>query len=386
MLLAGDERGLRSDRPASGPQEGLPWRPLSPLSIEAPHVLSDVAASSPEDVWVVGQAHGRPLAARWDGTSWSVPPGPPPSAALIGAGLEGVAAARTGHAVPDGSGPAGHTDLRNEPAGRDALAEVIAVGGAYDRLLGTEIPLIRHWDGTGWAEMAAPALPDADSAQGYVLTDVTMVAPAEAWAVGHGSGRGNGLVALHWHHDRWHPAGLPDIAQGKLLAVCGTSPWDVWAVGAADRAGLVVHYDGRAWQRIRTPATRFPLTDVTAVSPDDAWCAGGGSVLRWNGRKWSRVKTPIESANTVTAVSATDVWVGGAQGELAHFDGHRWTWMTAPGDLHGTAVWRSSTVALPTSAPGAGIGAAVWMVGSRRLGGSVSTPQHRSFTSQSGEG
>ncbi|TNY37680.1 hypothetical protein [Thermomonospora catenispora] len=328
-----------------------PWRPLDPFPMPPPHLLTGVAATAPDDVWAVGQAHGRPLAAHWDGETWSVPPGPAPSAAAIGAGLEGVAAGPT-------DGPGG-------PA-----ATVIAVGGAYDRLLGTEVPLIRQWNGAAWEEAAAPALPGGpDTARDYVLTDVAMVGPAEAWAVGHGFGPRAPLIALRWRDGRWRMVDGPSgVHRGKLLAVCGTSPRDVWAVGAAGREGLIAHFDGTAWRRVPAPATRFPLTDVTATAPDDAWCAGGDSLLHWDGRTWAPVEVPVESVNTVTAFSSADVWVGGARGDLAHYDGRRWRRVPAPERLRDATVWRASTA---TDARRGG--PAVWMVGSRRFGAATAS-------------
>lgn len=391
---AGGER-LPADRRAS------PWRLPPPLPAGRPCVLLDVAAASPEEVWVVGRTHGRPLAACWNGASWTMPLAPPPAAALIGAGLEGVTVVRA--VSGDGDPAPGMSRFAGEE-GREASphpggpAEVIAVGGAYDRLIGTEIPLIWQWDGAEWTQVPAPVLPDGslsgrrgpagedrDTAEDYVLTDVATVGSAEVWAVGHGfPARGGGPVALRRRDGRWRPvAGLPRIAQGKLLAVGGTSPQDVWAVGAADRTGLVVHYDGGSWRRMRVPVTRFPLTDVAAVAPDDVWCAGGDAVLRWNGRRWFRVEVPVASANTVTALSATDVWVGGARGDLAHYDGHRWVCVAAPEDLHDTAVWCASTAGRPHRG---GMPTAVWMVGSRRLNRPRAAPRHCRFTSWSGKG
>lgn len=332
------------------PARGRPPRLVPPFALEASHLFAAVGAASPDEVWVVGQAQGRPLAARWDGTSWSVPRGPAAAAALVGAGLEGVAV-----------GP----------------SEAIAVGGGYDRLLGTEVPIIRHWDGTAWTDAAAPA-----DLTGSVLTDVTLVGPGQAWAVGHGFPRGNGgpgLVALHWNGDVRQTVPMPSVARGKLLAVAATSPDDVWAVGADGRKGLIVHFDGDRWHQVPCPSTRFPLTDVAAVSSREAWCAGGGVVLRWNGRKWARADVPIGSANTITAASPTEVWAGGGRGELAHFDGRHWTVVSAPGPVGDGAVWKASTVT------GEEDDRTVWLVGSHRVGGPTGADHESSITAQQGE-
>ncbi|MFI0453400.1 hypothetical protein [Actinomadura sp. 6N118] len=291
---------------------GTTWQTIDPAVAEAPHLLAAVAAASPTDIWVAGHADQQPLLARWDGSSWVVPPGPEPEAALVGAGIQGIALT---------SGP----------------VRAIAVGGGYDRLGGTEVPLIRHWNGSSWSASAAP-----EPASDYVLTDVT-AAGVGAWAVGHGFPWGAaGPVALHWSGTDWQAVTMPQIPKGKLLAVSATGPDDVWAVGADDRSGLITHYDGRAWTRVPAPSTRFPLTDVIAITPDEAWAVGRDRVLQWNGRKWKRVKAPITAANTITATAPDDVWVAGGHGELAHYDGHRWTVTTSPQPMGDSTVWLAS--------------------------------------------
>lgn len=347
---------------------GGPWQVVAPTAVEIPHLLTGVAAASPTRIWAVGNASQQPLAAYWDGTAWTVPPGPPPDAAFLGAALQDVACAPV---------PAFAPDPRSRPGGSN-VPYAIAVGGAYDRLAGTEVPLVRHWDGESWSSWdawSAPAL-----ARGYVLTGVAMLPDGTAWAVGHGfpwtpaedsagpsgtriGGRpgaapgGSGPVALRWTGRDWAPATMPNVPKGKLLAVSAASSGDVWAVGAADRAGLITHYDGRAWRWVAAPSTRFPLTDVAAVSPEDVWAVGRDRVLHWNGRKWRRVKSPVTAANTVTAVGPDDVWVAGGRGELAHFDGHRWTLEASPQPLGEGAVWLAST---STRQDG------VWLVGTRQ--------------------
>jgi hypothetical protein len=304
------------------------WRAVTPRAAEPPYLLNAVTALSPDEALAVGQTQQSPLVARWSDGRWTSEP-LADTPRTIGAGLLGVDAVS-----PDAA---------------------IAVGGAYDRLAGSEIPLIQHWDGMGWkaADLAA------DLGDGYVLTDVAMLSTTEAWAVGHGfpQNRVSGPVALHWTPAGWSRTGTPDLTKGKLLAVAATAPDDVWAVGAVDRQALILHYDGVAWRRTRVPRTLGPLSDVAALSTTEAWAVGGG-MLRWNGRAWRRVKDlPFTSANTVTALSPTDIWVAGGGGGLAHFDGHGWSRGGSPPPLSGSAVWLGSASAAPGT---------VWVVGSRQ--------------------
>ncbi|GAA2442963.1 hypothetical protein GCM10010191_69190 [Actinomadura vinacea] len=312
---------------------GTPWQVVSPTVVEGSYLLAGVAVASPEEVWVAGHAQQHPLVALWDGARWTVPPGPPPSANHVGAGFRGIALAP------------------------ERPVQAIAVGGAFDRVRGVEVPLIHHWDGSSW-----DAWNDAPLGQGCILTDVTLIGE-EAWAVGHGFPWGGppGPVALHWREGNWHAAEMPPIAKGKLLAVSGTADDDVWAVGAADRVGLVMHYDGRSWSRVPSPSTRFPLTDVAALSRSDVWAVGRDRVLHWDGRKWRKAKAPVTAANTVTAPAPDDVWVAGGRGELAHFDGHRWTSASSPQPLGDDAVWLASA-SLPSPETGG-----VWLAGSHQV-------------------
>jgi hypothetical protein len=318
VLMIGASADARSAGAVEGAALMLPAAvPPPPLAVAPPYLFTAVAGVSADQVWVVGQVRGGPLAARWDGDRWSAPPNTAlvPGAALIGAGLEGIAARG---------------------------AETIAVGGGYDRRLGVSVPLLWRWTDGGWHAQSPPALDD-----GYVLTSVAVLGDGRACAVGHR--QAGGLIALSGTRDGWRAWELPSVPRGRLLAVTGISGSDVWAVGADGHTGLIVHFDGDRWRRVPCPKTRFPLSDVAVTGPDSAWCVGGGDVLRWNGRRWSSVKVPIGSANTVAAVSAGSVWIGGAQGELAHFDGRGWTAVSAPQP----AVWRASAVTEDT----------VWMAG-----------------------
>jgi hypothetical protein len=156
--------------------------------------------------------------------------------------------------------------------------------------------------------------------------------------------------------------GLP--IEGQLNGVAVLSPYDVWAVGYQELpsskcsnigfAALIVHWNGRRWQRSSTPALpcgRIMLTSVAGTSPDNVWAVGYLNavqfmpiVMHWNGRKWSLSRLPfvpnrsIGGLFRVDAISASDVWaVGqGAPGRSAlilHWNGRDWA--TAGAGLHG---------------------------------------------------
>ncbi len=179
------------------------------------------------------------------------------------------------------------------------------------------------------------------------------------------------------------PAGWTTVAEnlpGALLAITGSSPDDVWAVGSdGDGSGpMLVHYDGAAWERRDlgfngdmwwvwqagpdalflvgaggkvvqyTPSTgehvdtvldeNVTLFGVWGSGPDDVYAVGGNinvseygaAVWHFDGVAWTRTDIPSDADQAVAMYkvwgrSASDVWICGANGIVLHHDGSAWT-------------------------------------------------------------
>jgi hypothetical protein len=121
---------------------------------------------------------------------------------------------------------------------------------------------------------------------------------------------------------------LADLGKlSSLVAVDGSAPDDVWAVGArgvfsdAERP-VAVHYDGHDWREVPVAALkRGGLLDVEAISADNVWATasteasgfGKPLVLHWNGKRWQRVPLPKRVYHVGNlAAAGKDVWVVGA--------------------------------------------------------------------------
>src|SRR5215204_5333170 len=118
--------------------------------------LLGVAAVAANDVWAVGyyntaSIYADTLLAHWDGTAWTVSPGPSP-------GTEA-----------------------NTLVGVTALASnnVWAVGTANDEEAPEET-LIVHWDGSTWSRVSSPNIGGASN----TLSGVAGAAANDVWAVG----------------------------------------------------------------------------------------------------------------------------------------------------------------------------------------------------------
>jgi hypothetical protein len=198
------------------------------------------------------------------------------------------------------------------------------------------------------------------------LGDVEVFSPHLAWAVG-GTNRhstGGTLLAERWDGDKWTRVDVPE-ERGRsagFVNVAGSSPHDVWAIGAKNRGHYLLsfadHWDGSTWTRVPIPnVRRLPfislLQGLSVVSPTDAWASGyaGSSrpwVLHWDGVTWTRVPCPNFAGPWGTTVwgiaacSAADAWIVGTVGTrsgagrtfAAHWDGTRWTRAATPNVPH----------------------------------------------------
>lgn len=158
------------------------------------------------------------------------------------------------------------------------------------------------------------------------------------------------LAGSLWACDDDDPKPTPDTRtwsastealEVALMSVGGTSPDDVWAVGAdGGQGGVVLHFDGTAWSRIPS-GQAYDLWWVHALAPSQVFIGGAGAtVLEWNGSAFRRHVTPGRAADTVFGVwasSPTDVWaVGGRVGRYGfiwHYDGTTWTNVELPDNV-----------------------------------------------------
>ncbi|RZS37039.1 hypothetical protein EV193_106275 [Herbihabitans rhizosphaerae] len=184
------------------------------------------------------------------------------------------------------------------------------------------------------------------------LHGVYAAAPDSVWFVGQTGGTAPLIARWNGTEVTTVPASRTPGSKSGLVAVDGTGPNDVWAVGSVigDVPGtgtdsLVQHWDGSAWRRVPSPnvgadGDSTTLTGVDALAPNDVWAIGihraadGGDntvVMHWDGSAWTLVQTACwPSLRGITAVSPTDIWLIGASS--CHFDGTTWT-NTSLGDL-----------------------------------------------------
>jgi hypothetical protein len=108
---------------------------------------------------------------------------------------------------------------------------------------------------------------------------------------------------------------------------------------------IILHYDGTTWTtQVETGSASDYLLAVWGSSPTDVYAVGvGGTILHYGGSGWSpQASGTAESLNSVWGASATDVFAVGSQGTVLHYDGVRWSSQTSATTVTLLSVWGSS--------------------------------------------
>lgn len=328
------------------------------------NVLLDIDASSPDDIWAVGNydvalpylRYTSSLVEHWDGSRWSVVPSPNVTTSenrlhgveaisptdvwavgIMGVGGSGDYSTLTMHWNGEEWSIIPSPDATETGRGDNSLSDVAAaspddvwaVGSAYPLSNTPNRGIIEHWNGEEWSLVPPPDTGDEDVS----LTSVAVIASDDVWAVGT---IGQGPLALHWNGTEWSVAPMPEIEGVWLFDVAAVSSDDVWAVGmATDRTAgtsrtLTIHWDGSNWSEVHSPnmpGASGMLVGISASSPDNVWAVGNfdrtdsrqAMLMRWDGTAWQFVQvpdpgTPHTALWGVVALSPTDVWAAGNYG------------------------------------------------------------------------
>jgi hypothetical protein len=253
--------------------------------------LQGVVDISPTLAWAAGNvtdgAHPGQVIEEWNGTKWSLFPGP----------------------------KFGKKDRANVFAMTSSSAsDVWAIGSLVNIGTGLVAPLFEHWNGTAWTATTGES-------NNQFLFGASADAANDAWAVGFSGSDNIETSAMHWDGTNWKSVVTPNVGQGtnKLNAVLALAPNDVWAVGfstpvappnQAATLTLIEHFDGTSWAVVPSPNVgpnsanqSNRLLGLTANSANDIWAFGSyfaadGSghqmtlLLHWDGISWTVASSP----------------------------------------------------------------------------------------------
>jgi hypothetical protein len=243
--------------------------------------------------------NSKALAESWNGSKWSVVPGPSYSQLAL-------------TAVSCG-GP----------------SNCMAVGSVASD--GASPGVIESWNGSSWSFP-----PFSNGSSGHLsneLAGVSCSGPSFCVAVGAGD---ESTELIMWNGSTW--SFLPSSVLGRLNGVSCSGPTSCMAVGSGFTAQdqlagpLVEIWNGSTWSVISN-ADSLPNDTLTGVSciSSSACIAVGSQVESWNGSVWSLVPTPALSTIDLRGVSCTSrsaciaVGQGSTGTEVASWNGSTWS-------------------------------------------------------------
>jgi hypothetical protein len=281
--------------------------------------LDGVVTVSPTEAWAggvvgIGTANPNQVIERWDGTKWSVFPGPK---------------------FNTGDQPAIWDMTAVSPSDIWAVGSLLVSNSLLDALF-------EHWDGTSWTVQPGAFHGFFRAASADASNDV--------WAVGY---NGNSTFSEHYDGTNWTLVRTLNVGTGpnSLQGVLALAPNNVWAVGFSASGTkpppgqfqiptktLIEHYDGTQWHVVPSPnvgpKSQYQsnrLLGITAVSPTDIWAFGsyfaasGSNVqstllLHWDGTSWTLAPCPNPSTGSVqtnilwggVVPGPGNVWIVGA--------------------------------------------------------------------------
>jgi hypothetical protein len=306
--------------------DGTTWKAFPAPMIKGDNnsFLQGVVAVSPTLAWAAGNVtdgtHQGQVIEQWNGTKWNLFPGP-----KFGKKERADVFAMTSSSASD----------------------VWAIGNLANLGTGLTSSLFEHWNGTAWTATTVES-------NNQFLFGASADAANDAWAVGFNGSENIETSAMHWDGTNWKSVATPNVGEGtnKLNAVLALAPNDVWAVGfstpvappeQAATLTLIEHFDGSSWVVVpspnvgpNSPSQSNRLLGLTANSANDIWAFGSyfadnGSghqmtlVLHWNGTNWTIAPSPNPTKGTFLSdvlfagvvPSPGDVWIFGSEDEAS---------------------------------------------------------------------
>ncbi|MFV2175810.1 hypothetical protein ACFHW2_35730 [Actinomadura sp. LOL_016] len=322
--------------------------------------LYDVAAASPDSVWIGGVQGELIVPGPIPGTGKSIPGNPVVRRWKSGRWVEYDLGGLSRHGTITGVHAAGPED--------------VWING------------VRHLDGS--PEQGYPSEPYVARFTGAAFTEVEL--PAGARSAGlrvDGSNvwlRSSGGIYRRTGEAWTHVASSP-FPEGHAAIDHVRADDDIWMLGDADRYGgdlVARHFDGREWRDVpvEQPPGSAGIVDVLALSPTEAWAVGTNYrtspatpvLMRWDGTTWASVEPPagLNSLTELAAGADGTLWALGhslhepAEPGLLRLDGGTWRRVRATpvpnrSNFHGDAL---------AVVPGTGD---LWMLGSVNIGGPI---------------
>lgn len=171
---------------------------------------------------------------------------------------------------------------------------------------------------------------------GTSVVSIAMVSASDGWAIAEPTP--TSAVLVHYTGGRWTLSGDP-YEGVELTDISMDAHNDGWAVGGnADQVtGVVLHYSDGRWDSVPTPPISFDGIRVWAFSPSQALVLASlpseqSALLRYDNGVWTETNSP-RGITDMSVLSADDVWATCVDSHILHEQGGRWTTYTIGGQV-----------------------------------------------------
>lgn len=154
-------------------------------------------------------------------------------------------------------------------------------------------------------------------------------------SVGNGVTTDGGSVSSVARSGVWSQA-FDAASLGRLSAVWGSGPDDVFVAGGDSERGAIQHFDGQDWQAMTIPDVAR-LNGLHGFGPADVFAVGeNGGVLHYDGLAWRRLDAGTDrDLNGVWGATRDNLWIVGGEIDegspvLVNFDGTVFTDFAVP--------------------------------------------------------
>ena len=137
----------------------------------------------------------------------------------------------------------------------------------------------------------------------------------------------------------------PDNWQALFYDIWASSAKDVYVAGSANTTrGILWRYDGNRWRDIKISITEggpiagtINFRDIYGFGPNDVWVVGDrmernpnappnflrhSLIVHYDGSEWREIPAPPgNEINVIWGASPDNIWFGGINGTLFHYDG-----------------------------------------------------------------
>ena len=183
---------------------------------------------------------------------------------------------------------------------------------------------------------------------GNFLSDIWGIDENNVWAVGYIDLPSGSSGIIKWDGINWQPF---IASSGVKYGIYGFNETSIFVVGESANRGFVGIWNGINWTEYNynyfyaKGDTIYPLNEIWGSSPEDVWAGGkNGTLIHWNGTDWEKVQTEITGDITALyGISHDEIYLAAASvnySALYFYNGTNWNLESELPGIYAITLWK----------------------------------------------